>query len=539
LSYRLGSDLVGLAVRDESYTKDAGGFNNLPDGSLVAFKAYGLPAPVALEVRREMDWADRALVVVSFTAPELAAAELDAAFHGLAQMVAAELTAIEALHRIPGFPQTEAFALPDKSLDRELVKADPKRQELVIAARDALAAVAPGGLRAFWLGAVKATLGDLEGAALAFADAHAESPESEVIAVTSARVLLDLGRNADVVALLSPFPSSRWRDDRPELLALALLRLGRPKDALAALDGRRGVNRARLLDATGDRAGALRELRHAFLTSPDEARRFREGAVRPRALLADAGLPSTLGILVDEDWILAMWEDPKVARLLKANYERDRRGYVALLAVEDVRPFAQDLDVAEDVDPSAVDTAAHADVDPAKRAKLVEAFEPLRTLHRDFDAFPGIPLRLALVAMMLGRRDDALRLFQYVHSRWPANATAERGIYHFDVSPRIEVGGVTYSVVRDANTNTEAYDVIARTGDHVDWKASVSIWTMAWLVKLVIDESEGARRLVLEVDGEHPRGGEWNRDHVYFNPSTGAVLGRRTFGLSRVTGKPS
>jgi hypothetical protein len=459
--YRLGTESIGLAVRDEQYTLDSGGFNNLPNGALLAFAAYGLPAGLELEVRRAVDAAGLERVVVTFTGPDSAAEAFDDAFRReLVRMSRAEVAALEALRRVPNLPETMGFELPASALGWELARVDPRHVEVAIAARDALALVAGDARCVFWLGVVKVKLGDLEGGAEALSTSHAAAPGSPASAVTTARVLVDLGRNREVIALLSPFartspPASPIA--RSELLALACFREGRPDEALSALEGRRGLSRARLLDATGDREGAVREIRHAFLESPEEARRFQDGAVRPRSQLVSGG-STKLGALIDEDWVLAMWGDPRVARMLKANFTRDRRGFLALLDLEDVPPFDHDMDVTEDVAPEAVEAAANT---------------------------------------------------------------------HFALWPRIEVHGVTY--IATPLRGTETFVVLSRTGSHVNWEQRVNVQIMQERMRLEV--SEDPRRLTLEIDGEHPRGGNSIRERVFFDPTTGEVLGRDGRGL--------
>jgi hypothetical protein len=235
------------------------------------------------------------------------------------------------------------------------------------------------------------------------------------------------------------------------------------------------------------------------------------------------GVGTTLGILTDEDWILEMWGDPRVARMLKTDFTRDVRGYMALLAVEDIAPFARDLDAAEDVAPEAVDVATTTKVDPANREKLERALGLLRPLFPDIDSFPGIKLRMALLSMMLDRRQDALRLFADVRARWPTHAAAARGLWHFALSPQLEARGVTYSAT--PVPRTEEFLVVARTGSLVAWEQRVAIQITPTEVRLALEEN--ARRLTLELDGEHPLGGEKIRERVFFDPTTGDVLGTR------------
>jgi tetratricopeptide (TPR) repeat protein len=504
-TYRLGSERVGLAVREAYYTHDSGGFNNLPNGSLLAFVAYGLPDGLALDVRREVDACDLARVVVVCTGPEVAAEAVDEAYQReLARMSGAEIAALDALRRVANLPETNGFDVPARALGWELAK--PPNVERLVAARDALAPVATDGARQFWLGALKVKLGDLEGGAEALMAAHGAMPESQAIAMTAVPVLLDLGRNREVIGLLSPFARNTACS---ELLALAWFRDGHPTDALAALGGRRGVTRARLLDATGDRDGAVRELRHAFLDSPEQARLFRDGAA------------SKLGAMIDEDWILAMWGEPRVADMLKADFGRDIRGYNALLAVEDVPPFTRDMDATAEVDPSAVDIAARTKAD---QAKLARAFELLRTLSRDRAPVAGVQLRLALLCMMMGRRDDARRLFEHAYRSWPANAAASHGLHYLALAPQIDVEGVTFAASPVANT--EAFVVVARTSDHVDWEQRISVQILPLFARLALEADPG--RIVFELEGEHPRGGERIIERVFFDRRTGTELGRES-----------
>jgi hypothetical protein len=132
---------------------------------------------------------------------------------------------------------------------------------------------------------------------------------------------------------------------------------------------------------------------------------------------------------------------------------------------------------------------------------------------------------MALLSMMLGRRDDARRLFERVRTRWPKNEAAWRGLWRLDVSPRLEARGVTYTV--SLVPNTEEFLVVARTGNHVDWESRVAIQIVPDQATLRLDEA--ARRLTLEVDGDHPRGGEAIRERALFDSRTGELLGREGF----------
>ncbi len=134
-SYRLGDDRVGVDVREEHYTIDAGGINDRPNGGLLAFAAYGLPAGLQMDVRRESDGSDVERVLVTFTGPNGAADAFEEAFCELVRLSRAEVTALEALRRVSSFPETMGFELPSRALGWELAPAQvfPARIAAIVA----------------------------------------------------------------------------------------------------------------------------------------------------------------------------------------------------------------------------------------------------------------------------------------------------------------------------------------------------------------------------------------------------------------------
>jgi hypothetical protein len=86
------------------------------------------------------------------------------------------------------------------------------------------------------------------------------------------------------------------------------------------------------------------------------------------------------------------------------------------------------------------------------------------------------------------------------------------------------VDGVTYTSRR--LDGTEVFVVVARRGEHVDWENRVSLQIVTQRVTLALEEGG----LKLEVDGEHPKGGDIT-EQAFFDPATGAILKRR--GIAR------
>jgi hypothetical protein len=126
--------------------------------------------------------------------------------------------------------------------------------------------------------------------------------------------------------------------------------------------------------------------------------------------------------------------------------------------------------------------------------------------------------------MMMGRRDDARRLFEHAYASWPANAAASHGLHHLALAPQIDVDGVTFAA--SPVPNTEAFVVVARTSDHVDWEQRISVQILPLFARLALEADRG--RLVFELEGEHPRGGERIIERVFFDRSTGTELGRES-----------